>query len=136
MKLAAPAWMLLAACGRAAAAGEAAPAPAPLDLAPSLVQMTLGLAFVVALIYAATWLLRRAQPGCRGSSLLKVVASLSVGQRERVVIVECGDQWLVVGVATGGLSTLHTMPKGELPVPAAANSFAGLLAAARGSRPK
>jgi flagellar protein FliO/FliZ len=134
MKPAALAWTLVVACGSAAAAGEAA--PAPMDLAPSLVQMTLGLAFVVALIYAATWLLRRVQPGGRTSSLLKIVGSLSVGQRERVVVIECGDQWLVVGVATGGLRTLHAMPKGELPAPAGAPSFAGLLAAARGSKAK
>ena len=135
MKSAALALALLAAAGRAAGAG-AADAPPPVDLAPSLVQMTLGLALVIALIYAIMWLLRRAQPGGRQGSLLKVVSSVSVGQRERIVVVECADQWLVVGVAAGGLATLHRMDKGELPKPAAAPSFARLLDAARGGKPK
>lgn len=124
----------LAASGAVAAAAEAAGAPP--DLAPSLVQTALGLAFIVALIYGVSWLLRRTQPGGRAHALLKVVASLSVGQRERVVIVECADQWLVVGVAAGGLRTLHTMPKGEAPAPAVATSFATLLAAARRGKPQ
>jgi flagellar protein FliO/FliZ len=133
VRSAALALALLAAAGRAAGAADA---PPPVDLAPSLVQMTLGLALVVALIYAVMWLLRRAQPGGRQGSLLKVVSSVSVGQRERIVVVECADQWLVVGVASGGLATLHRMDKGELPKAAPAPSFARLLDAARGGKPK
>jgi flagellar protein FliO/FliZ len=37
-----------------------------------------------------------------------------VGPRERVVIVEVEDTWLVVGVAPGRVNALHQMPKGRL----------------------
>jgi flagellar protein FliO/FliZ len=33
-----------------------------------------------------------------------------VGQRERVVVVEIGDDWLVLGVAAGQVRALHTLP--------------------------
>jgi flagellar protein FliO/FliZ len=134
MRFAAPALVALAAGGFAA--GAAAADAAPVDLAPSLVQTAFGLAFVIALIYAGTWLLRRMQPGGQKNALVKVVASVSVGQRERVVLVEFADQWLLVGVATGGVTLIQQAPKGEMPPAAAAPTFARMLAAARGGKPK
>ena len=47
------------------------------------------------------------------SNLLHVISSASVGARERVVVVEIGDSWLVVGVAPGSVNALMTLPKGE-----------------------
>jgi flagellar protein FliO/FliZ len=43
-----------------------------------------------------------------------VVSSASVGTRERVVVVEVGESWLVVGVAPGSVNALMTLPKGEI----------------------
>ena len=40
---------------------------------------------------------------------------LMAGARERILLVEVGDSWLVVGVVPGQIKTLHTLPKGELP---------------------
>ena len=59
----------------------------------------LALIFVVLLILALAWLLRRL-PGAqwRGHSQLRLVASLSLGVRERLVVVEIGDQQWVLGV--------------------------------------
>ena len=41
---------------------------------------------------------------------MKVVSSTSVGQRERVVVVEVAGQWLVLGVTPQNIHTLHTLP--------------------------
>jgi flagellar protein FliO/FliZ len=91
----------------------AAPAaePARSFAAAGLVQAGLGLALVIGLIFLFAWAARRLgfQPSASGR-LLKVVSSTLVGQRERVVVVEIGDAWLVLGVAPGQVSTLHTMP--------------------------
>jgi len=56
-----------------------------------------------------------------------VVSSVMVGQRERVVVVEIGDAWLVLGVAAGQVRALHTMPAGKLPdaQPPSLAAFAG-----------
>nr|MDP2191517.1 flagellar biosynthetic protein FliO [Rhodoferax sp.] len=79
--------------------------------ATGLLQAGLGLALVVALIFLCAWAVRRfglQQPG--SGRLLKVVASAMVGQRERVVVVEIGGSWLVLGVAAGQVRALHTLP--------------------------
>jgi flagellar protein FliO/FliZ len=37
-----------------------------------------------------------------------------IGNRERIVLVEVADTWIVVGLVPGQIRTLHTLPKGEL----------------------
>jgi flagellar protein FliO/FliZ len=84
--------------------------------ATGLLQTTLGLALVLALIVAVAWVAKRFAPGTiRSGVTLPIIASQAVGQRERVVVVEIGGQWLVLGVAPGRVSSLGTLPKGELP---------------------
>ena len=98
----------------AAAALPTVPAAAPEAArsygAAGLLQAGLGLALVLALILLCGWAVRRfgLQPS-GGNRLLKVVSSVMVGQRERVVVVEIGDAWLVMGVAAGQVNALHTM---------------------------
>ena len=127
-----------AAFGAKTAAAQAAPA-AEAPLTGSLLQTTLGLVLVLALIAGAAWLAKRFAPGvARGALPLPVVASQAVGQRERVVVVEVGDQWLVLGVAPGHVSALASIPRGQLAPPSSsplADSFAASLARALGKRP-
>ena len=118
----------------ASSASSAADAPAPVSFAPGLLQTTLGLAAVLALIWGAAWLARRFSPvGSSAGSPIKLVASQALGQRERVVLIELGDSWLLLGVAPGQVSTLHTGPKSTLPqpIPSDATPFGRLLAKAR-----
>jgi flagellar protein FliO/FliZ len=82
--------------------------------AGSMLQFALGLAMVLGLIVAAGWFAKRFSIGPAASGVLKVVAGAAVGQRERVVIVEIGDVWMVVGVAPGRVNALHTMPRGTV----------------------
>jgi flagellar protein FliO/FliZ len=92
-------------------------------------QATASMLLVLAAIVAAAWLLRRAmRPSSGQASLLRVLAAVSVGPRERVVIVQAGSQWLVLGVAAGRVSALQTLPRGEAPAPEAApGGFAEIL---------
>lgn len=102
-----------------------------------LLRATLGLALVLALIFAVGWVMRRVAPArMGGAGPVRVVGSQAVGTRERVVLLEVGDQWLVVGVAPGNVRGLATLPRGELPsAPASpATAFTTLLARARGHR--
>ncbi|HVY08472.1 MAG TPA: flagellar biosynthetic protein FliO [Burkholderiales bacterium] len=78
----------------------------------SVLQVLLGLAVVLAMVFAAAWAMRRFDPNAAtGGNALRVVAGTSVGSRERVVVLELDDTWLVVGVAPGRVSSLHNMPK-------------------------
>jgi len=109
--------------GLSVAAGAVLPTVAPPVIEPvrsfaatGLLQAGLGLAVVIGLIFLFAWAVRRfgLQTSGKGQ-LVKVVSSAMVGQRERVVVVEIGDTWLVLGVAGGQVSALHTMPAGKLP---------------------
>lgn len=93
---------------------QAQPAP-PADLGTGVVQMVLGLAVVLALILGSLWLLKRVTGGQGAPGrLLRVVAGTAVGPRERVVVVEVDDTWLVLGVAPGRVNALHSLPRREL----------------------
>lgn len=73
-----------------------------------------GLIVVVALILACAWVLRGSQRlGLRGNPLLRVVAAQALSTREKVVVVELGDTWLVLGVAPGQVSRLARLIKPE-----------------------
>ena len=96
----------------------------------SYVQMILGLIFVVGLIFSLAWLVRRMgrlQSVMGGS--MKLLGGLSLGQRERAVLVQVGETQMLLGVAPGSVRTLHVFDK---PVVAAtpsptAESFADKL---------
>ena len=107
----------------AEAFAQAPQAAAATDLGGSLWQMFLGLALVLALMVGSLWLLKKlvVQRG-ENSGLLRVVAGTAVGAHERVVIVEVGSTWLVLGVAPGRVSALAEVPRqagGALPGSAA-----------------
>jgi flagellar protein FliO/FliZ len=48
----------------------------------------------------------------RQQGQLRVISQLSIGARERIVILEVQERWIVVGVTPGGMSRLGTFPKG------------------------
>lgn len=82
----------------------------------SILQVIVSLLLVLAAVVLVAWILKRINlPQHAAGNLLKVQATVAVGQRERIVLVEINDTWLVVGVAPGQVNTLHSMPKTELP---------------------
>ena len=68
-----------------------------------------GLVFLLALVLVAAWLVKRGGglQSWRVGASMKVVAALSVGPRERVVLIEAGGQQWLLGVAAGSVTTLH-----------------------------
>ncbi|MDD5247944.1 MAG: flagellar biosynthetic protein FliO [Rhodocyclaceae bacterium] len=110
------------------ALAEAAPLP---DAGASFLQMLVGLAVVLAMLVGSLWLLKRlTHPRGQNSSLMRIVAGTAVGQRERVVLLEIGSTWLVLGVAPGEVSMLAEVPRQDIPAAAGGNGgkdFAGWL---------
>ncbi len=93
-----------------ALAENAAPSPG-LDTS-ALVRVTLGLALVLAVIVGLGWAMRRmgAVTGS-ASGRLRVLGGVSVGNRERVVLLQVGEEQLLIGVAPGRVQTLHVLDK-------------------------
>lgn len=93
----------------AEAVARAAP---PVSAAGGLTQVMFGLACVLALIAACAWLVRKMAPGAlAGAGGLRVVGGVLVGPKERVVVVEFGESWLLLGVTAGQVSLLQTLPR-------------------------
>jgi len=85
--------------------------------APGMFGAVLALLGVLALIVGLGWLLKRMPgSGFRPAEGLRVVASLTVGAKERVVVVEVNGTQLLLGVTAGGINTLHQLPD-PLPAP-------------------
>ena len=61
-----------------------------------------------------------------GGHLVKVVSSAALGQRERVVVVEVGGQWLVLGVTSSQVNMLHTLPAQAQPASGTAGTPAAM----------
>ncbi|WP_176692829.1 flagellar biosynthetic protein FliO [Photorhabdus luminescens] len=86
---------------------------APLPAGQTLMQVSSALAGVLLLIFTLTWLIRRMGLFSSKGKIqqqLSIKASCSLGQRERVVIVEVEDNWLVLGVTAQQINLLHQMP--------------------------
>jgi flagellar protein FliO/FliZ len=85
-------------------------------LSASAFQAIVGLVAVLVLMAVLTWVLKRVGLArVMGNSSVKVIGGVSVGGRERVLVVEAGDQWIVVGVSPGRVNALTTMPRQEVP---------------------
>jgi len=76
----------------------------------SIFQLILMLLLVVGLILFAAWFFRRmGQFGGANSQVIRYLGGISVGQRERVVLIEVGETQLLIGVAPGRVEKLHTL---------------------------
>lgn len=72
------------------------------------------LALVLLLIMAVAWVARRAgltSGLVKSGKHLSIVESRSLGQRERAVIIEVENKWLVLGVTSSQVSCLASLDK-------------------------
>jgi len=78
--------------------------------AVTLLETAGGLALVLVLILGLAWLVRRMghMPGT-GKGLVRVLGGVSLGPRERAVVLAVDDVRLLVGVAPGRVQTLHVL---------------------------
>lgn len=95
-----------------ASAADTAPTVQEPFAMTSLWQLTLGMVVVLGLIMGIAWLLKRSgrfQMAAGGG--LRVLGGLSMGTRERVVLLQVGETQLLLGVAPGRVQTLHVLEK-------------------------
>ncbi len=75
--------------------------------------MVLGLAVVLAVMALISWAVKRMLPNAVSqNAVIKVIGGASVGSRERVVVLEVADRWLVVGVAQGQVNAIANLEAG------------------------
>lgn len=98
------------------AAPEQAADKGPLVTSPigvgNFLQMAFGLLVVVGAILAMAWAIRRmGYIQARVSGAMKVLGGVSLGQRERAVLMQIGEQQLLIGIAPGNIRTLLVLEK-------------------------
>ena len=108
---------LLIATGQAASKAAAPVVGQHAPSTPGLFGAVLALLLVLALVVGLGWLLKR-MPGSsfRQAEGLKLVASIAVGAKERVVVLEVNGEQILLGVTAGGISKLQTLAE-PLPPP-------------------
>jgi len=76
----------------------------------TLFNVMAALVAVIVMIFATGWLLKRFSGfSTLNNRHLKIHASLSVGARERIVLIEVGGEQILVGVTPQQINHLHTL---------------------------
>lgn len=86
----------------------------PLSLG-SLFEVMLGLLLVLGLFAAIAFMLRRLS-GVRGNSSgdgMRMVAGISLGTRDRIVLLEVRQHHVLLGISPGRIQRLHVFAPGE-----------------------
>ncbi|UTW07317.1 flagellar biosynthetic protein FliO [Pseudomonas benzenivorans] len=91
-------------------AAQAGPSLADGGMAGQLLQLLLGLLLVVGLIFLLAWLMRRVQQvGPRGGQVIKILASQALAPRDRLVLVQVGQEQILLGLTPGRITPLHVL---------------------------
>lgn len=72
-----------------------------------IIKLIGSLALVVGLLLATLFLLKR--QGLVSSDSVQVESSVSVGPKERILLIRCGEQQILVGATTANIRTLHVL---------------------------
>jgi flagellar protein FliO/FliZ len=118
---------LLLCRGAFAAAGEGFQAVS----GGKLVETLLGLLLVLALIFVLARVLQRMQGSVSGgNTVMRVVSSLNIGTRERILLLKVADKHILVAATPQTVSPLHVFDEMPADLPEASpqsTGFAGLL---------
>jgi len=79
----------------------------------SMLRVSAALVLVLGLVLGASWLLRRVRLfGGGPAPALGVVAQISLGARERAVVLRVGERQILLGVGPGNVRLLTELPAG------------------------
>lgn len=78
-------------------------------------SMLFGLAIVLGVLFGGAWLIKRLQ-NVRGQlpdqQLIKVLSVQQLGLKDRVMLLQVGEERVLVGSSNNGLRTLHSWKQG------------------------
>lgn len=114
--------LLMAAESDSAAIARTMPDPMSLS---AVGQMLMGLLFVIGVILALSWAVKRARllPGQKGS--MQVVSVLPLGPKDKLVLVQAGESQLLLGVSSQQISLIKEF---ETPIAEPGQAPAGVFA--------
>lgn len=75
-----------------------------------LLQLILGLVVVILCVVALAWFAKKMNKFHSSSDdSIKIISGISVGTREKIVLLQVGEEQLLVGVSPGNINKLHTL---------------------------
>ena len=78
-------------------------------------KVVISLAIVLLIFYAGVTLFKKYMGGnYKANSSIKVIGGLSIGHKEKLVLVEAGNVNLLLGVSSAGVNKLHCFSDQEL----------------------
>jgi len=75
----------------------------------SIVSVFLSLLVVIAIIFALAYVMRRFNVAQAGNGQMKVVASMMAGNKEKIMVVEVGDEQYLLGITAHNINHLATL---------------------------
>jgi flagellar protein FliO/FliZ len=88
----------------------------------NLLQVISALIVVILVLLACAWAVKNFGPkNLLGKVPVRVVGGVNIGGRERVLVIEVADQWIVIGATPSQITALTTLPRqntteeGEIP---------------------
>lgn len=70
----------------------------------------LGLIVILVMIFSLAWFMKKmGYSNVTGQGQLKIIASLNLGQKEKIVLIQVGKQQLLVGMTATQINTLHVL---------------------------
>lgn len=109
------AWVHAADAVPAAVSTTAASATTAAPASPAgMLQVMIGLILVLGVLVVIAWGVKKIGVGKQASGgAIKIVGGIHVGNRERIMVIEVANEWIVVGVTSASITALSTMPKQE-----------------------
>lgn len=84
----------------------------PISLS-NVMQILASFVAVIVFIFFTAWLVRKTgRFSISNNKSIRVISSMSLGMREKIVLISVEDVNIVVGVAPGQIRTLHVLGKG------------------------
>ena len=75
-----------------------------------LLKLSISLVFILLLIFGLAWMMKKMQLTQHSQNgLIKIVSAISVGQRDRIALIQVGDEQVLVGLTPGRIEKLHTL---------------------------
>ncbi|MGB5329488.1 MAG: flagellar biosynthetic protein FliO [Gammaproteobacteria bacterium] len=104
---------------------------------PYLLKLTGGLLLVVLVIFLLAWVVKKFNLNQQSQNgLIRIIAGLSIGTRDRIVLLQVGEEQILLGLTPGHIEKLHTLavPLDAPGEPHETSSFATRLSRLMGER--
>lgn len=79
-------------------------------------KLGVALVLVLCVFFAFAWLMRRLNHMPAGESGLQIVSGLNVGSKEKLMVVQMGEEQVLIGVTQQSISKLHVLKDAIPPI--------------------